>query len=282
MELLTSRAAVREAVAGARRAGERVGLVPTMGYLHEGHLSLIGRARERADRVALSLFVNPLQFGPSEDLDRYPRDLARDLRLAEERGVHLVFAPSAAEMYPRGEPRVSVVPDPALEGRLCGASRPGHFRGVLTVVAKLFGIFTPDVAVFGRKDFQQAVLIRRMVEDLDMGVEVDVAPLVREPDGLAMSSRNVYLSPGERERALSLSRALGEARARFAAGERDAARLRAALRSGVEVPGVEVEYAEVVDPATLAPVERAAPGAVCAVAARVGSTRLIDNEVLEP
>jgi len=281
MQVVTTRAAVREAVAAARGKGERIGLVPTMGYLHEGHLTLIDRAREVADRVAVSIFVNPLQFGPTEDLDRYPRDLERDLRLAEERGADLVFTPTAAEMYPGGEPLVSVVPDPRLADRLCGLARPGHFRGVLTVVAKLFGIFSPDVAVFGQKDFQQAVLIRRMAADLDLPVEVDVAPVVREPDGLAMSSRNVYLSPGERERARSLSRALNESRALFAAGERDGSRLRTAMRNALAVPGVVVEYAEVSDPRTLAPVDKAFPGAVCAVAARVGSTRLIDNVILQ-
>ncbi|HEX2203082.1 MAG TPA: pantoate--beta-alanine ligase [Longimicrobium sp.] len=275
-----TKAEVRAAVAEARRAGKRVALVPTMGYLHEGHLSLVDRARERAEVVMMSIFVNPLQFGPSEDLAKYPRDLERDVARVSARGADLVFAPSAAEMYPEGEPKVAVVPDEALAGRLCGASRPGHFRGVLTVVAKLFGIFTPDVAVFGQKDWQQATLIRRMAADLDMGVEVDVAPIVREPDGLAMSSRNVYLSAAERERALALSRALGRCRELFAAGERDAEVLRAALWSGMSVPGVEPEYAEVVDPRTLEPVLRVLPGAVCAVAARVGGTRLIDNAVL--
>jgi pantoate--beta-alanine ligase len=228
----------------------------------------------------MSVFVNPLQFGPAEDLDRYPRDLERDLALAEGRGVDLVFAPSAAEMYPGGEPRVSVVADPSLENRLCGAARPGHFRGVLTVVAKLFGVFTPDVAVFGQKDLQQALLIRRMVADLDMPLEVDVAPIVREPDGLAMSSRNVYLSAEERARALALPRAVEAARSLFASGETDGSALRDAAWRALAAPGVEVEYAEVVDPATLAPVERAFPGAVCAVAARVGKTRLIDNGIL--
>jgi pantoate--beta-alanine ligase len=280
MQVVRSRAEVRAAVAAAREAERRVGLVPTMGYLHEGHLSLVDRAREDAGWVAMSIFVNPLQFGPAEDLERYPRDLERDLRLAEARGVSLVFAPSVAEMYPHGEPRVSVVADPAMESRLCGASRPGHFRGVLTVVAKLFGIFAPDVAVFGQKDFQQALLIRRMAADLDMPVAVDVAPIVREPDGLAMSSRNVYLAPGERERARSLSRAVEACRARFAEGETDGDRLRHVLRSKLEVPGVQAEYADVVDPATLEPAERAFPGAVCAVAARVGKTRLIDNGIL--
>ena len=281
MRVVTTRAAVREAVGAARRDGKRIGLVPTMGYLHEGHLTLIDRARRVADCVAVSIFVNPLQFGPAEDLDRYPRDLERDLRLAEERGADLVFAPDAAEMYPGGEPLVSVVPDARLAERLCGLTRPGHFRGVLTVVAKLFGIFTPDVAVFGQKDLQQAVLIRRMAADLDMQVEVDLAPIVREPDGVAMSSRNVYLSREDRERARSLSRGLNECRALFAAGERDAGRLRAALRNALSLPGVVVDYAEVVDPAMLAPVDEAFPGAVCAVAARVGSTRLIDNLILQ-
>ncbi len=280
MQVVRTKAEVRAAVAAAREAGRDVSLVPTMGYLHEGHLSLVDRARERSGWVAMSVFVNPLQFGPTEDLDRYPRDLERDLRLAESRGVDLVFAPSVGEMYPDGEPRVTVSADPSLEDRLCGASRPGHFRGVLTVVAKLFGIFSPDVAVFGQKDLQQALLIRRMVADLDFPVEVDVAPIVREPDGLAMSSRNVYLSPEERSRALALSRAVEACRSLFAAGEESGAALRDALWSTLAVPGVEAEYAEVVDPATLRPVERAFAGAACAVAARVGKTRLIDNGIL--
>jgi len=272
-------AEVREAVREARAAGKSVALVPTMGYLHEGHLSLLDEARARADVVMMSIFVNPLQFGPAEDLDRYPRDLDRDLALAATRGTELVFAPTAAEMYPHGEPAVQVVPGPLAE-RLCGASRPGHFRGVLTVVAKLFGIFQPDVAVFGQKDLQQATLIRRMVEDLDFAVRVEVASIVREPDGLAMSSRNVYLSASERESALALSRGLRRARAVWDAGEADAATLRAVLWREMAVPGVEPEYAEVVAPRTLDGVERAVPGTVLAVAARVGRTRLIDNAIL--
>jgi pantoate--beta-alanine ligase len=272
-------AEVREAVREARAAGKTVALVPTMGYLHEGHLSLLDEARARADVVMMSIFVNPLQFGPAEDLDRYPRDLDRDLALAATRGTELVFAPAAAEMYPHGEPAVQVVPGPLAE-RLCGAARPGHFRGVLTVVAKLFGIFQPDVAVFGQKDLQQATLIRRMVDDLDIPVRVEVAPIVREPDGLAMSSRNVYLSKTERERSLALSRGLGRALALWSGGEADAATLRAALWKEMAAPGVEPEYAEVVDPRTLERVERAVPGTVMAVAARVGRTRLIDNAIL--
>jgi pantoate--beta-alanine ligase len=270
---------VRAVIGAVRAGGRQIAFVPTMGFLHEGHLTLIDRARELADFVVLSIFVNPLQFGPSEDLDRYPRDLERDLELARGRGVDLVFAPSVEEMYPRGEPRVAVVPGPAAD-TLCGASRPGHFRGVLTVVAKLFGIVQADVAVFGQKDFQQAALIRAMVEDLDFHTRVEVAPTVREPDGLAMSSRNVFLSADERGQALSLSRGLGRARALFEAGESDAGTLRAALLNELSAAGIQAEYGEAVDPRTLAPVERALPGTVLAVAARVGKTRLIDNAIL--
>jgi pantoate--beta-alanine ligase len=252
-----------------------------MGYLHEGHLSLIDRAREHADCAALSVFVNPLQFGPGEDLDRYPRDLERDVALAASRGVDLLFAPSTAEMYPRGEPWITVVPERGAD-RLCGASRPGHFRGVLTVVAKLFGIFTPDLALFGQKDLQQAALIRRMVEELEIQLRIEIAPTAREEGGLAMSSRNSYLSAEERERALALFGSLRRAQALFSAGESDAEVLRAAMRRTLEAGGVEAEYAEVVDPDTLNPLARARPGTVCMVAGRVGSTRLIDNHILEP
>jgi pantoate--beta-alanine ligase len=277
--LARTRAEVRAWVRDARASGKTVALVPTMGALHDGHLALVDRARAEADRVVMSIFVNPLQFGPGEDLERYPRDLDRDRALATGRGVDLVFAPSAAEMYPRGAPQVSVVPGPMAD-LLCGAARPGHFRGVLTVVAKLFGIVAPDVAVFGQKDFQQATLLRHMVEDLEFPVRVEVAPTVREPDGLAMSSRNVYLSTHERARALALSHALERCRALFSAGERDADTLRAALRRALAAAGLEPEYAEVADPDSLEPVRRALPGTVCLVAARVGATRLIDNAVL--
>jgi len=275
--VVRTKAEVRRAVAAMRP--QRIALVPTMGYLHEGHLSLVDRARELADRVVLSIFVNPLQFGPQEDLDRYPRDLERDVELATGRGVDLIFAPDVREMYPGGEPIVRVVPGRLAE-TLCGAYRPGHFEGVLTVVAKLFGIVRPDVAVFGQKDFQQAVLIRRMVADLDLGIEIDVAPIVREPDGLAMSSRNVYLSPEERESALGLYRGLTRAAEAFAGGERDAERLRRLVHDELARPGVRVQYVEVVDPETLQPTQPASPGNVLAVAAFVGQTRLIDNVIL--
>src|SRR5690606_24642552 len=220
--VVRTKAEVRRAVAAMRP--RRIALVPTMGYLHEGHLSLVDRARERADYVAMSVFVNPLQFGVGEDLDRYPRDLERDAALARERGVDLLFAPSPEEMYPAGEPRGRLVPGP-LADRLCGASRPGHCEGVLTVVGKLFHLVSPDVAIFGQKDYQQALLIRRMVRDLDFPVEIDVAPIVREADGLAMSSRNVYLNDEERARALAISAGLARALEAYRGGERAGARL---------------------------------------------------------
>jgi pantoate--beta-alanine ligase len=269
---------VRDWVRDARAAGERTALVPTMGYLHEGHLSLIRLAREGADRVAVSIFVNPLQFGPNEDLARYPRDLDRDLELAREAGAELVFTPTVEEMYPGGEPWVAVVPERGAD-RLCGASRPGHFRGVLTVVAKLFGIFTPDVAYFGQKDFQQLTLIRRMVAELDMPLQVRAGPTVREPDGLAMSSRNVYLTPDERSHALALRGALAKAEEAFAAGEKDPAVYREILLAA-DGPMLALEYGEVVDPETLEPATEVRAGTVCAIAGRVGKTRLIDNTIL--
>jgi pantoate--beta-alanine ligase len=278
LRLIETRAQVREWVAGVRASGGAVALVPTMGALHAGHTSLVELARGTGARVGLSIFVNPLQFGAGEDFARYPRELEADLAIARAAGAELVFAPSVEEMYPGGEPWVAVVPERGSD-LLCGRSRPGHFRGVLTVVAKLFGIFTPDVAVFGEKDYQQLALIRRMVLDLDLAVEVLGAPIVREADGLALSSRNRYLSPQERELALALPAALRECEALFASGERDPEVYRQRLhRAGGN--GVFLEYGDVVDPATLEPVQRVDAGAVCAVAARVGTTRLIDNAIL--
>ena len=271
---------LRRAVAAARSEGRTIGFVPTMGSLHEGHLSLVDEARVRTGLVVLSIFVNPLQFGPGEDFDAYPRDEARDAEQAEQRGVDILYAPDVREVYPDGELVVRVVPK-KLTDRLCGLSRPGHFEGVLTVVAKLFGMVQADVAVFGQKDWQQATLIRRMVKDLDMPVEVVVAPIVREADGLAMSSRNTYLTPPLRERALSLSRGLFAARDAFAEGVTDAERLKAKVRGTMRGADVEPEYVELVDPDTLDPLEEAAPGALLAIAARVGETRLIDNLILE-
>jgi pantoate--beta-alanine ligase len=270
---------VRGWVRARRREGRRIALVPTMGYLHEGHLTLVDEARRRADAVVMSIFVNPLQFGPAEDLARYPRDLPRDRRLAGERGVEALFVPSEGVMYP-GAPEIRIVPGRSAE-RWEGAYRPDHFAGVLTVVAKLFHLVEPDVACFGRKDIQQAVLIRQMVRELDWPLELAVVPTVREPDGLALSSRNAYLDSEQRRRAGALSGALREAHAAWRAGERRAERIEARMRRYLEAyPEVQVDYIAVAEPEALAPVEEAREDTVVAIAARVGRTRLIDNIVL--
>ena len=260
-----------------RARGKRVGLVPTMGALHEGHLRLIDAARERTDVVALSVFVNPLQFGPTEDFSRYPRDLDRDRALAEARGVEGFFVPTPQEMYPV-EPLVRIAPGPMAE-TLEGAARPGHFAGVLTVVAKLFHAVEPDVAVFGRKDFQQGMLVRQMVEDLDFPVQVDIAPTVRELEGLALSSRNMYLSADQRRDALTLSRSLREVERTWRGGAADPATVERRGMEALSAPGVAPEYLALVDD-HLRPVERVTQATVALVAARVGTTRLIDNVIL--
>jgi len=262
-----------------RSAGKRVGFVPTMGYLHEGHLALVDAARAKSDVVVMSIFVNPLQFGPGEDLDRYPRDLPRDRALAEGRGVAALFVPAVATMYPPGA-EVRVVPGEAAS-RWEGAVRPGHFTGVLTVVAKLFHQVGPDMAFFGQKDVQQAVLIRGMVRDLDWPVEIEVVPTVRNRDGLALSSRNIYLDPAAREQALGLSRALMRAHQRFREGVQAAADLRSAMDDVLRVyPALTVEYIAIAEPGRMQPVERVDAATIIALAARVGATRLIDNIVL--
>ena len=248
-----------------------------MGFLHAGHLSLVDRARELAERVVVSIFVNPLQFGPHEDLGRYPRDLPRDRKLAEARGVDCLFVPEAAAMYPN-ELLARVVPGAAAD-TLEGMARPGHFTGVLTVVAKLFHIVEPDVAVFGRKDFQQAMLVRRLVQDLDFPLTIDIAPTVRELDGLALSSRNTYLNPDERRSALVLSRALRTLEQTWRGGEADPAKLQRAGLEAMHAPGVIPEYCALVDE-DLQPVTRVTARTVAVVAARVGKTRLLDNVVL--
>jgi pantoate--beta-alanine ligase len=281
VQQIKSIAELRRVIREARAGGARIGFVPTMGYLHQGHLGLVDAARQASDVVVMSIFVNPLQFGAGEDLDRYPRDLARDAELARGRGVDLLFTPSSDEMYPHGTAVVRVNA-PGLSDRLCGAFRPGHFEGVLTVVAKLFGIVQPDIAVFGQKDLQQSVLIRRMVQDLDMPVHIEVAPVVREDDGLAMSSRNVYLSPAERTSALALYSALRRARDVFDSGETASPALVAAARQVLDQhSGVSAQYVEVVDTRTLETPDQARVGDAVAVAAHVGGTRLIDNLVLE-
>ena len=265
----------------ARSRGAHLGLVPTMGALHEGHLSLVRAARERSDLVAASIFVNPTQFGPNEDFAKYPRALESDCVLLEREGVELVFAPSVEEMYPQGA--VTWVVVEGLSERLCGKSRPGHFRGVTTVVAKLFHIVEPDLAFFGQKDAAQVAIIRRMVRDLNMPVTIEVCPIVREPDGLAISSRNAYLSAQERKSALVLHRSLMRVQKLFESGERDSASLiSAAKHEFASAPAVRLDYIEIVDPETLEPETTGTKPTLVAVAAFVGQTRLIDNILLEP
>ncbi len=270
---------MRACLACDTRRGPRLGFVPTLGALHEGHLSLVRAARGSCDVVAASIFVNPTQFGPTEDLAKYPRPFERDLEMLEREGVELLFAPSVEEMYPAGA--VTWVTVEELSNRLDGRSRPGHFRGVTTVVAKLFHVVEPDAAFFGQKDAAQVAIIRRMVRDLNLSVEIVVCPIVREPDGLAMSSRNAYLDPQQRKQALVLHRALKLAQQLAAAGERDAAVLAAAGRAEIALESsVRLDYFEVVNPETLEAVTDISNGALVAVAAYVGNTRLIDNVVL--
>lgn len=279
MKTIRSITELRAALDAPRRAGRTIGLVPTMGALHEGHLSLIRRAREQCDVVVMSLFVNPSQFNEASDLAAYPRDEERDLALAERDGVDFVFAPGAEEMYPPGfATTVSVagVTEP-LEGEHRGRA---HFDGVTTVVTKLLNIVGPEIAYFGQKDAQQAVVIRRLVSDLDLPVRVEVCPTAREPDGLAMSSRNVLLSPDQRSRAASLHRALITIQDAVAAGERDAIAARAQALAELSSPDLELDYLEVVSPDNLAPLERLDGDALAVIAARIGTTRLIDNEVI--
>src|SRR5258705_7496468 len=267
---------MRAASRPAGREGKSLGLVPTMGALHEGHLSLVRAAKVQCDLVAASIFVNPLQFGPSEDLAKYPRTFDRDRELFTQEGVDFIFAPSVEEMYPGGA--VTYVTVEGLSDKLCGRSRSGHFRGVTTVVSKLFNIVQPDRAFFGQKDAAQATIVRRMVRDLNIPVEIVVCPIVREPDGLAMSSRNAYLGPQERKSALVLQRSLGAVQERFDQGERNVRELIAAgKRAFAQEPSVRPDYLEVVDRETLEPVDDLSRTALVAVAAFVGKTRLIDN-----
>jgi pantoate--beta-alanine ligase len=279
MDHLVAIAGMQDWARRHRAAGRRIAVVPTMGFLHEGHLSLIDLARREADVTVVTLFVNPTQFGPGEDLDRYPRNFDRDRELCELRQVDALFAPSAQEMYDSAAS--TWVEETVLSQGLCGRTRPGHFRGVVTVVAKLFNATLPDVAVFGEKDYQQAMVIRRMVQDLNFPVRILTAPLVREPDGLAMSSRNVRLSPEERERALSLSRSLFAAREAVLAGERDPAVVAAKVVADAERAGGRVDYVEVVDAVDLSPICEIRGRILVAVAAFFGKTRLIDNVVAE-
>jgi pantoate--beta-alanine ligase len=270
---------MRAASRAARRTGLRLGLVPTMGALHEGHLSLIRAAKASCQAVAASIFVNPTQFGPNEDLAKYPRPLERDRELLENEGVDLLFAPPVDEMYPNGTPTWVTVE--GLSDKLDGRSRPGHFRGVTTIVTKLFHAVEPDAAFFGQKDAAQAAIIRRMVRDLNFPVEIVICPIVREPDGLAMSSRNIYLDLQQRKQALVLQRSLLQVKQMDEAGEYNAARLIVAAKEVfVTEPAVRLDYFEIVDPDSLDPVNDVSKGALVAVAAFVGTTRLIDNILL--
>ena len=263
----------------ARELPRTVGLVPTMGALHAGHMGLIRRCREDSETAVVSVFVNPTQFGPSEDYQKYPRDLAADMEKCREAGVDVVFAPTAEEMYPEGYS--SAIEVGGVTNKMCGLSRPGHFRGVTTVVCKLLNIVRPERAYFGQKDAQQLVVVKRMAEDLNVPVEIVRVPIVREPDGLATSSRNAYLSPEEREDALSLRRALEHFAERVAEGEKDPLKLIGEMGRMIDgVDSARIDYIVVVDPETLEDLDRIEGGAMAALAVWMGSTRLIDNEVV--
>ncbi len=279
MKIVRTVKEMHEAADAARKAGKRIGLVPTMGYLHEGHLALVRKARALADVVVASIFVNPIQFGPKEDFARYPRDFERDSRLLEREKTDVIFAPEAADMYPEGY--ATYIEVRGLADHLCGLSRQGHFVGVATVVAKLFNAVKPHFAVFGQKDYQQLKVIERMARDLNMDVEIIGHPTLREEGGLAMSSRNVYLSAEEREQALLIRASMDRAEELFAGGERNAAAIEAEVRNVLASKGgVEVEYVEVCDPESLDGLAEAGKSTLLAIAARVGKTRLIDNTIL--
>jgi pantoate--beta-alanine ligase len=279
MKIFDTVAEMRAARRSARSDGKTVGLVPTMGALHDGHLSLVRAAKAQCDLVVVSIFVNPLQFGRNEDLAKYPRDFERDHKFLEQEDVDFVFAPSTEEMYPPDA--VTYVTVEGLSDKLCGSSRPGHFRGVTTVVSKLFNIVEPDWAFFGQKDAAQSTIIGRMVRDLNIPVQVVVCPIVREPDGLAMSSRNAYLDVSQRQAALALYRSLEEVRKRFDAGERKvSALIETGKQTLVRDASVRLDYFEIVDPETLDPADDLSRGTLVAVAAFVGTARLIDNIVL--
>jgi pantoate--beta-alanine ligase len=281
MKMCTTIAEAREACRPVRAARRRLGLVPTMGALHQGHLSLVRAAKAHCDVVAVSIFVNPTQFGPKEDFSKYPRPFERDCDVLQREGVDIVFAPSADEMYPKGESTWVIVEK--LSEKLDGRSRPVHFRGVTTVVAKLFHIIEPDAAFFGQKDAAQVAVVRRMVCNLNFPIEIVVCPILREPDGLAMSSRNAYLDSADRRRALLLSASLREVEALFRRGERDVAALLNAGRKVIaQEPQVRLDYFEIVDPDTLDAVPTVRSKSLAAVAAYVGPTRLIDNLLLDP
>lgn len=281
MRIIESIAEMQQAAEGWRCDGKRIGLVPTMGYLHEGHLELMRSLRPQCDVLVISIFVNPAQFAPNEDFERYPRDLERDIRLASAVGVDIGFMPQVAEVYPEGYQTYVTVTEVAAP--LCGRSRPIFFRGVATVVAKLFHMVKPHVAVFGEKDFQQLVTVRRMVQDLDMEVEIIGHPTVREADGLAMSSRNAYLTPEQRPKAVRLNQSLKRAQALVQGGEQAGEVILNKVREVLDEDNdVRIDYAELCDPATLQPVTRVEGPTLLALAVHVGVARLIDNAILKP
>lgn len=271
---------LRDEINRMKAAVKTVGFVPTMGYLHEGHLSLVRKSVRTADCTVVSIFVNPIQFGPQEDFEEYPRDPQHDYGLLEKEGVDVVFVPKTAEVYPEGYKTYVEVHD--LQDRLCGKSRPGHFRGVCTIVLKLLNMVRPDVVFFGQKDAQQAVIIRRMVKDLDLDVSVEVLPIIRDGDGLALSSRNAYLTEEQRRQALALSRSLKEARKLIEEGERRASSVIQRMRDIIqEEPEARIDYVEVVDLENLDPLETIIGEALIAVAVFIGRVRLIDNTVIK-
>lgn len=279
MQIVSSPEEMRRIAQQVRQEGKTIGFVPTMGYLHEGHLSLVQKAKKASDFTVVSLFVNPTQFGPQEDLDRYPRDFHRDRELLEKVSVDLLFAPEKSALYPEGFS--TVVRVEGLTDRLCGQSRPWHFGGVTLIVCKLFHLVQPQAAWFGQKDYQQCQVIRRMVRDLDFGIQIHVCPIIRESDGLAMSSRNRYLQPEERKQAPVLVRSLAAANQLFLEGERSAARLVSAIHSTLaRSPEARIDYVEVVDAESLEPIETVVNPAVAMIAVYFGQTRLIDNHIL--
>jgi pantoate--beta-alanine ligase len=278
MQLAKKVESARKIVNNIRKRGKSIGLVPTMGFLHEGHLSLVRMARKKCDFLVVSIFVNPTQFGPKEDLGRYPRNLKRDLRLLRKEGVDVVFYPSVKEMYPEGFRTYVEVTD--WSKRLCGSSRPTHFRGVTTVVLKLFNIVEPDVAVFGSKDYQQALIIKKMVKDLDLNIRIVIGKTIREPDGLAMSSRNIFLNERERQNAVILYESLRRARHAYQGGLRDSGIVVSNMRRMIMQKGGKIDYIETVDTNTLEPVKKIKNGTLIALAVFFGRTRLIDNIVL--
>ncbi len=280
VEVIKSVKTMKQRAATLIRSGERIGFVPTMGALHEGHLSLVDLARNHSEMVVMSIFVNPSQFSPDEDLNKYPRDFDHDLQLAQERGVDVLFYPTADDMY--AEDARTTVQVENLSSVLCGISRPTHFAGVTTVVAKLFNIIRPDVAIFGQKDAQQAVIIQQMIRDLNYPIDIIIGPIIREKDGLALSSRNVYLSSEERKQAISLSRALRKAKKAIESGERNSKFIVSEMRSLLsEQPDIKIDYIEIIDLKNLQPVDDIHGPVLVAVAAFVGTTRLIDNIILD-